>query len=279
MINGALGFGMILAILFCMGDVDTVLKNKYGFPFVEVFLQSTKSVAATSAMTGAVLLLALAGLAGLFASTSRVMWSFARDHGVPGWQTISKVCTAFVRNLVTECNETDKKMNQVHSLTAVPLWAVACTACVSFLLSLINLGSTIAFNSVVSLAVSCLYASYLIVSVLFLWRRCTRGFGSGLPASTATSAAPYLPSTLSGSRASLTWGPWRVPGVLGVVNNAFACVYLAVVMVFAFFPPTATVDASTMNWSVLVTGATTLFAVVYYVLWGRRLYTGPVMET
>lgn len=33
-----------------------------------------------------------------------------------------------------------------------------------------------------------------------------------------------------------------------------------------------------MNWSVVVTGAVVGFSVVYYVVWGRRGFRGPVVE-
>lgn len=33
-----------------------------------------------------------------------------------------------------------------------------------------------------------------------------------------------------------------------------------------------------MNWSVVVTGAVVGFSVVYYVVWGRKGFRGPVVE-
>lgn len=34
-----------------------------------------------------------------------------------------------------------------------------------------------------------------------------------------------------------------------------------------------------MNWSILVTGAIALFSAVYYFVWARKNYHGPVIET
>lgn len=74
------------------------------------------------------------------------------------------------------------------------------------------------------------------------------------------------------------WGPWRLKGSLGIANNVFACCYLIVIWAFSFFPAAIPVSAATMNYSSLVFGATELFAILYYFLWGRRQYRGPVIE-
>jgi choline transport protein len=36
-INGLVGFAMMLTVLFCLGDVDTVLESATGYPFIQVF--------------------------------------------------------------------------------------------------------------------------------------------------------------------------------------------------------------------------------------------------
>lgn len=33
-----------------------------------------------------------------------------------------------------------------------------------------------------------------------------------------------------------------------------------------------------MNYSVLMTGSVVIFAIVYYVVWARKEYKGPIME-
>ncbi len=74
------------------------------------------------------------------------------------------------------------------------------------------------------------------------------------------------------------WGPWRIPGYWGIANNTFACAYLTVVVFFSFWPTERLVTAENMNYAVLVTGAIVIFSLVYYFLWARRVYTGPVIE-
>lgn len=74
------------------------------------------------------------------------------------------------------------------------------------------------------------------------------------------------------------WGPWRIPGMYGIINNVFACIYVVVIIFFSLWPPGQPVDARNMNYSVLVTGAVAMFSVVYYFLWAKREYKGPVIE-
>lgn len=76
----------------------------------------------------------------------------------------------------------------------------------------------------------------------------------------------------------LAWGPWKIPGALGIANNGIACIYLPIIIFFSFFPPNSTVTPQTMNYSVLVFGATVIFSLIYYIVWGKRVYTGPIVE-
>lgn len=90
-INGTLGFGMLLAVLFTLGDVNAVLGTNYIYPFIQIFLQSNSSYGGTTAMTAVVLALTFFSTIGLVATSSRMTWSFARDRGLPGWRYLSKV--------------------------------------------------------------------------------------------------------------------------------------------------------------------------------------------
>ena len=71
----------------------------------------------------------------------------------------------------------------------------------------------------------------------------------------------------------------RVPGLLGILNNAFACAYMLFVTFWSFWPASTPTTPQDMNYSALVTGAVSVFSVVYYFIWGRKMYSGPVMET
>lgn len=139
------------------------------------------------------------------------------------------------------------------------------------LLSLINFGSTAAFNDVISLSVSGLYASYLMAAGLLLYRRCGTGFRMPDP-----TTHPALAQT---DGQQLVWGPWHIPGTVGIINNVIACVYLVIIWFFSFFPQGTPVTPLSMNFSVVVTGGVTIFAIIYYLVWAKKEYIGPVVET
>jgi len=90
-LNGVFGFAMIIAVLFCIGDLDAALSTNTGYPFMEILLQATNSVPGSAAMAALITVLALCATVGLLASTSRMFWSFSRDRGLPGWKTLQTV--------------------------------------------------------------------------------------------------------------------------------------------------------------------------------------------
>lgn len=91
LINGSLGFGMLIAVLFCVGDIDAALQSPTGYPFMHIFLQATGSVPGTAVMCSIITTMGICTSVGMLASASRQFWSFARDRGIPGWRLWSKV--------------------------------------------------------------------------------------------------------------------------------------------------------------------------------------------
>lgn len=85
-INGCLGFGMIMAVFFCVGDLEKALASPTGYPYMEMFYQATDSIPGTLAMSSILLIIYTTSLMGLLAAASRQFWSFSRDRGVPGWR-------------------------------------------------------------------------------------------------------------------------------------------------------------------------------------------------
>lgn len=121
---------------------------------------------------------------------------------------------------------------------------------ITILLSLINIGSTTAFNAIVSLGVASLLSSYIISITCMLIKR-------------------WRNEKLPPKR----WGL----GKYGMATNAFSVVYLVFIFIFCFFPIATPVAASTMNWNILIYGVVLLFAVCYFFLKGRHIYSGPVV--
>ena len=92
-INGALGFGMLIALIFCLGDPNAALQAQQtiGFPFIEIFVQATRSSGGSTCMTAIIIALVFASIIGFLATCSRMVWSFARDKGLPFSRVLSQV--------------------------------------------------------------------------------------------------------------------------------------------------------------------------------------------
>ncbi|KAL4938964.1 hypothetical protein BDV06DRAFT_199866, partial [Aspergillus oleicola] len=248
LINGSLGFGMLIAVLFCLGDLEAALATPTGYPYMEIFQQATNSVSGALGMTSIILIIGVCTIFGLLAATSRQFWSFARDRAVPGWRIWSKV----------------------SPINCLPTYSILLTMSITCLLGLINIGSSVALNAVISMAVSGLYLSYLTVGTLLLWRRCT---GAVSQFQTGEDAVNNVPG------AKLVWDPFHIPGMWGTAVNAYAVVYMVIVVFFSFWPSQMEgVDKSNMNFSVVGTVGTIILAIVYYVFRARRVYQGPVVE-
>jgi choline transport protein len=117
------------------------------------------------------------------------------------------------------------------------------------ILSLINIGSTVAFMQVISLGVASMVTSYLITISCVTLKR-LRG-------------EPLLPSKFN-------LGKWGLP------INLISVMFLLFCWIFCFFPVGPRPMIVDMNWAVLGYGAVLIFAVVYYVIRGRHVYVGPV---
>ena len=76
----------------------------------------------------------------------------------------------------------------------------------------------------------------------------------------------------------LSWGPWRMHGVLGLFVNFTALLFLSIIIFFSFSPAQATVNATNMNYCVLITGSIVLFSAIWYTLLGKRIFKGPIVD-
>ena len=119
----------------------------------------------------------------------------------------------------------------------------------------------------ISLGVSSLYASYIITESFLLWRRLTGAIRS-----------PTDVANDTGEANQLIWGPFHLPGIFGILVNAFSVIFGIIIFFFSFWPVATPVTAPHMNFSVLMTGSVVLFAIVYYVLVAKKTYKGPIVE-
>ncbi|KIX02539.1 uncharacterized protein Z518_08480 [Rhinocladiella mackenziei CBS 650.93] len=228
-VNITLVFVVIVTVCFTLGDAASVLASPTGYPFIQVFYNATQSYAGTNVMTAIIIIMLSACAVSEVAAASRQIWSFARDSGLPGHSWLSRVSPGW----------------------NIPLPAVTVSLTVSALLSLINIGSTVALNAITSLGAIAVLTSYFLTISCIVYRRLH---------------GPALPTR----RWSL--GRW------GLAINCAALVFLIPLIFFLTWPLVTPVTATTMNWSSVMLCSTLIIAVIYYVVKGRKEYVPPVMH-
>ncbi|KAF4993990.1 hypothetical protein FGRMN_6121 [Fusarium graminum] len=225
--NGALGWIMVITYCFCIGDLEEVLATPTGQPFMQVFYNSTQSVSSATAMASFIIAMTAFSNLTFVATSSRQLYAFARDNAVPFSPWFAKVPTGW----------------------DVPINAILTTFVCSSVLALINIGSSVALNSITSLATSALLSSNIVSIGCMIWRRSTN--------------MPLLESKFS-------LGRW------GLLVNIASEVFLIVIFVVAFMPGNPNPTAAEMNWSVVMYGAVAIFSLIYYFFRGTHRYEGPV---
>lgn len=245
-VNGVLGFAMLIATMYCVGDIDAALTENPSYPFMAIFRNAVGSTAGAAVMSAVIVVMSFSATTGCLASTSRLYWAFARDRGLPGWRILMRTSPR----------------------TSIPMYSVVTTTVIAIILSLVNIGNATAFNGVISISVAGLFGSYLIASSLLLYRRLRGNIRDTDPDDT-------LVNTVD---SSLTWGPWRLRGLFGIANNIFSCVYITFIFFFCFWPTSVDVTPQNMNWAVLVFVVVFIFSMLYYAVWARKVYSGPIVE-
>lgn len=91
MLNALLGFIMILTLCFTLGDAKAILATPTGFPFIQIFYNTTQSYSATNVMVTILIVTLTSSAISEVATASRQLWSFARDNGLPFSSTLSYV--------------------------------------------------------------------------------------------------------------------------------------------------------------------------------------------
>ncbi|GKU09767.1 unnamed protein product [Fusarium langsethiae] len=125
-INGILGLAFTLVLLFSSGPLESLLQSPTGFPFIQLYLDATKSHVGTTILTIFIIVMALAGAVAGLKSTSRTLWAFARDDATP----FSNFLSTMKRN------------------EQVPTRAIWTITALQILLGFIYLGSSTAFNAI-----------------------------------------------------------------------------------------------------------------------------------
>ncbi|KAH7407231.1 putative GABA permease [Cadophora sp. MPI-SDFR-AT-0126] len=225
--NGIIAVIALVSYLFAIPSVEDALNDPSFYPIIYVFREAG-GIAVVNGLVIIIFILVVAANVSFNASTARQTFAFARDRGLPFSDWISHV---------------DPKRQ-------VPVNAIALTCAFTCLLSLINIGSSAAFNAVISLQVVALMMTYACSIGCVLYRRV------------------FHPELLPHARWSL--GKWGVPvNIIGVLW----CVYS---FFWSFWPNAVPVTLETFNWAVVLWSAVFALAGSMYMITGHKEYFGPV---
>ncbi|PLN81144.1 amino acid/polyamine transporter I [Aspergillus taichungensis] len=97
--------------------------------------------------------------------------------------------------------------------------------------------------------------------------------GSYVVLTTLSYLAAVMPHLLNG-RSNTPRGWFWMRGALGYIVNGVACAYTIIFIVIFCFPASVPVDASSMNYTCLITGGLTAFIAAFW-FWRQRDYVGP----
>lgn len=148
---------------------------------------------------------------------------------------------------------------------------MALITVIVLLLSLTALGNPTVLSQIYSVSTTSLYATYILPMALLLWRR----ISGGITIRSASASGAVLFNRPGGQ---LVWGPWRIPGWLGIVNNAFACAFMSLVFIVSVLPQEIPVEIDNMRWCSVLFVFFLLISGIMYVTIGRKSYAGPVNE-
>lgn len=120
-ITGLLNFVMLIVVCFTWVAPEQYANTTTGYAFLEQFITATGSVQGAVSLSAIMVVLIVMSATNFMASTSRQVFAFARDNGLPFSSWIAKVNTR----------------------TLTPINALMVVLCFVVLICLIGLGSTV----------------------------------------------------------------------------------------------------------------------------------------
>ena len=90
-VNGAMGFAMLIAFLFCAGPLDQLLQSESSYPFIDILSSGTGNLGATTVLVSVVIVMNFCAAVSGVSSGSRMLWAFARDQGLPFYSYLRQV--------------------------------------------------------------------------------------------------------------------------------------------------------------------------------------------
>jgi len=210
-----------IAMFFSIHNLDEILASKTGVPILDIFYQALNNRHGALFLESLIVLTSFGCTIASQTWQSRLCWSFSRDQGLPG----------------------SRYWSRVNKKTGLPVNAnvMSCFWCA--VIGCIYMGSTTAYNAMVTGCITFLLLSYSIPIGCLLY--------SG--------------------RSNLKHGPFWL-GKLGLVANIITLCWTLFCLVFFCFPFTMPVTPGDMNYAAAVLGGFTIYALIYWFLRAHRLF-------
>ncbi|EAU32512.1 hypothetical protein ATEG_07128 [Aspergillus terreus NIH2624] len=217
----------LMVLLFVAGDINKVVNSSAG-PLLQILLHATNNTAGGICLLMLPLVCLVFATLSVMTTSSRMIFAFARDGGLPASRIFCRV----------------------HPKLKLPLNGLLLTSFVVIIFGLIYLGSTSAFNAIISSSVVALDLSY---------------------------AMPIAVNCLRG-RKTLPDRKWRLPAIFGWIVDIISLSYIALTTVLFLFPPGRPVTGSSMNYCIVAFAIIVVVSVVQWIVDGRKNFTGPKVE-
>jgi choline transport protein len=137
-VGAVTGFIFLIAVCFCIGDINAVAYTTTGVPLIQIYFDSTNSNVASCILATLIVIIDIACANALLAEGSRSLYAFARDRGLPFSSAISKI-------------------EPKHQ---VPVVAILLGTVVQMAFNSIYFGTVTGFNTVIAIATEGFYLSY-----------------------------------------------------------------------------------------------------------------------
>ncbi|ESK95311.1 amino acid permease [Moniliophthora roreri MCA 2997] len=152
-LNGVLAYGIVLVLLFYMGDPELVLDSAY--PIIPICFNAAGPRGGTAMVVG-LLVVTFCVVAASLASVSRITWAWARDGALPSWFA---------------------KIHPHHHVPIRSLWLPILIVSILAVFTVGNTATATVFSAFTALSSLGLYSSYIIAISSMLHARLTGRIG------------------------------------------------------------------------------------------------------
>ncbi|SMN19345.1 similar to Saccharomyces cerevisiae YKL174C TPO5 Protein involved in excretion of putrescine and spermidine [Maudiozyma saulgeensis] len=232
LISAFSGVIFLIPIMIILPDVENLFnENNYNIlPIVNIFVKSTDSMIVSFFLVLMILgNLFFSGI-GSITTSSRAVYSFSRDHAIPRHDLWTFV--------------------KPESQSKVPVNSVLLSMAISYILGLLALFSTAAFNAFIGAAVLCLCSGTCIPLILVLFRR----------------------------RRVLKNAPVKIRYKLGWGINIISILWLLLSMFSVCMPISVPVTVRSMNYAIMVYILCLICITGLYFKWGKYNFNLPLAD-